>query len=62
MVISHPTANCPVATVLYFKWVEVAAKFKKGTKPYEGILLDYKLHIAKCPVCREGLDVTTDAG
>ena len=53
---SHPTANCPVATVLYFKWVEVAAKFKKGMKPFGDARLEYKGHIAKCTVCREGLD------
>ena len=60
--ISHPIANCPVATSLYFKWVGVAVKFKKGRKPYEKACLEYKWHIAECPVCREGLDATTDAG
>ena len=54
--ISHPTANCPVATVLYFKWVGVAAKFKKGRKPYESACLEYKGHIAKCKVCQKGLN------
>ena len=54
--ISHPTANCPVATALYFKRVEVAARFKKGMKPFGNARLEYKGHIAECPVCREGLD------
>ena len=56
MTFSHPTANCPVATVLYFKWVEVAAKFKKGTKPFGDAKLEYKRHIAKCELCQKGLN------
>ena len=54
--ISHPAACCPVANVLYWKLVAVAAKFKKGMKPFGDARLEYKTHIAKCPVCREGLD------
>ena len=51
----YPAANCPVETVLYLKWVDVATRFKKGHKPYESARLEYKGHIADCPVCREGL-------
>ena len=58
--ISHPTARCPVATSLYFKWVAVAARFKKGRKPYESACLEYKWHVAKCAVCREGRDENLD--
>ena len=51
--ISHPTANCPVARDLYFKgWV----KFEKGSKQYEYAAEKYRWHIAKCTVCREALD------
>ena len=55
---SHPTANCPVATTLYFKWVAVVTKFKfkKGSQPFKGAKAEYKLHIGNCPVCRGGRD------
>ena len=54
--ISHPIANCEKAWELYYEWVPIAALFKKGRKQYESACLRYKWHIAKCPVCREGLD------
>ncbi len=53
---SHPTASCPIASALYFKWTNLTKQFKKGSEQYETACLKYKWHLAKCAVCREGLD------
>ncbi len=53
----HPTtARCPEAIGKYYAWNFVSKSFKKGSKQYETACLRYKWHLAKCAVCREGLD------
>ena len=54
--ISHPTAACPVANALYWKWVHVAEKFKRGYQPFEDAKAEYDLHLTKCKTCREAID------
>ena len=53
---SHPTARCPVATTLNYKWVEVAGTRKKYEQPYKGAKAEYIIHTDNCPVCRGGRD------
>ena len=54
---SHPTARCPVATMLYYKWVEVAGKRKKYEQPYKGAKAEYQLHVYdNCSRCKKGLN------
>jgi hypothetical protein len=54
--LSHPLANCPIATAAYFKFADVAKTFTKGSEEYEEALLEYQEHLVDCATCREGLD------
>jgi len=53
---SHPTAACPVANALYWKWVHVAEEFKRGYQPFEDAKAEYQIHISCCMTCREAID------
>ncbi len=52
----HPLARCPEAARLYFAWIDVAKKFKRGSKEYEVAFEEYMTHIKGGCNCREGLD------
>ena len=68
----HPATNrdCPVAGELHYKWmsvspllndvrpIHIALRIRESRRGYEyqKALWNYKDHIAKCDICREGLD------
>ena len=56
--ISHPTSRCPVATTLYYKWVEVAKKRKLYEQPFKGAKAEYELHVYgdNCSRCKKRLN------
>ena len=57
---SHPTAACPVANALYWKWVHVAEKWDHKFKVFQDAKAEYDLHLTKCKTCREVLEVSDD--
>ena len=52
---SHPLANCPIATALYFEWARLSRIYTKGTKEYQEAHRDYRVHLQTCATCKEGL-------
>ena len=53
---SHPLANCPIATALYFEWTRQSRLFTKGTKEYQEAYRNYRVHLRVCDKCKEGLN------
>ena len=48
---SHPTAACPVANALYWKWVRVAEKWDHKFKVFQDAKAEYTLHLTECDKC-----------